>query len=403
MTSPSQELAEVVRTERRRVLATLVRTLGDLALAEDAVQDAAVAALLTWPRDGVPDDPRAWLTTTARRKALDVVRREARRPDKEAGAVRDLTPPADDLPEPSVVDDDLLRLVFTCCHPALSTEAHVALALRTLCGLDTTQIARLLLVPEPTLAKRLVRARRKIATAGIPYRVPRAAELPERLAGVLAVVYLLYTEGLEQDELRAESLRLARLLHGLMPDEAPVQGLLALLLLTEARAAGRRDGTGALVELPDQDRARWDHALVAEGAALALGALRRSADAPDPYALQAAIAGCHATAATWEATDWPSVVALYDALLARTGSPVVALNRAVAVAERDGAAAGLAAVDAVTGLDGVPVLHAVRGRLLRRLGDEPAARASLERALALQPSDGERRQLERLLAAPVTA
>jgi RNA polymerase sigma-70 factor (ECF subfamily) len=386
--TPEEQLVETVRTEGARVLATLVRTVGDLGLAEDALQEATIAALRTWPRDGVPDSPRAWLTTTARRKALDVIRRESLRPVKEAAVAW-----PDESPEPQV---DLLRLLFTCCHPALALDVQVALALRTLCGLDTEEISRLLLVPEPTLAKRLVRARRKIADARIPYRVPPPAELPARLAGVLAVVHLLFTQGLERPALQDEALRLARLVHELMPDESSVLGLLALVLLTRARTGGRLVG-GELVELPDQDRSGWDHDLVREGAALALRALRRAGARPGTYELQAVIAGCHATAPTWESTDWDTILTAYDRLLEVTGSPVVRLNRAVAVAQRHGPAAGLLALDEVVGLDQVHHLHAVRGRLLRQLGDEQGAERSLRAALALRPSPAERRLLDRLL------
>ncbi len=336
-----------MREEGRRVLATLVRTTGSLALAEDAVQDAVVRALETWPRDGVPPEPRAWLTLTARRKALDVLRREAAREHKQQEAVA-MVLPVEPPPE-SVVRDDLLRLVFTCCHPALSPATQVALALRTLGGLTTAETARALLVPEQVMAKRLTRAKQKIARAGIPYRVPDDAELPDRLRGVATTVYLLFNEGwspaggeqVVRAELLDEAVRLARLLHALMPDEPTVLGLLALLLLQDARRASRTSADGLPVLLADQDRATWDQQRIAEGMALLGDGLRRTPRRPDPYVVQAALAACHALAPTAAATDWAVVCSWYDVLLTVQDTPATRLARAVAVAERDGAAAGL--------------------------------------------------------------
>ena len=399
-------LVRVVRDEGRRVLATLVRTVGDVGLAEDAVQDAAVRALQTWPRDGVPASPRAWLTVTARRRAIDILRRERGRGAREAAAM-ELHDPAGDVPPPdSVVRDDLLRLVFTCCHPSLSLEAQVALALRTLCGLTTAEVARALLVPEPTMEKRLTRARQKIRQARIPYRIPPDHELPDRLAGVAATVYLLFNEGYSatggDDPLRAdlleEAVRLGRLLAGLLPDEPAVLGLLALMLLTEARRPARLDDAGDLVLLADQDRRRWRHDLAREGVVLVGQGLRRSPDRPDPYVVQAAIAACHALAPSYAATDWDAIVSWYDVLLTVHDTPVTRLNRAAAVGERDGPAAGLAEVDRVEGLAGYPLWHAARGELLHRLGRAGPAVAAYRAALALGPNQAQRRQLEARLA-----
>jgi RNA polymerase sigma-70 factor (ECF subfamily) len=404
--TPAREaLVQVVRDEGRRVLATLARTVGDVGLAEDAVQDAAVRALQTWSRDGVPANPRAWLTVTARRRAVDILRRERGRGPREAAAM-DLLDPAGDVPPPdSVVRDDLLRLVFTCCHPSLSLEAQVALSLRTLCGLSTAEVARALLVPSPTMVKRLTRAKQKIRQAGIPYRVPADHELPDRLAGVAATVYLLFNEGYSatggDDPVRAdlceEAVRLGRLLAGLLPDEPAVLGLLALMLLTDARRPTRFDD-GALVLLADQDRRRWRHEQIQEGVVLVGEGLRRTPGRPDPYVVQAAIAACHCLAPSYPATDWDAVVSWYDVLLTVHDTPVTRLNRAVAVGERDGPAAGLAGVDEVGGLAGYPLWHAARAELLHRLGRPGEAVAAYRAALDLGSNQAQRRHLEALLA-----
>lgn len=386
--STSQDAVEqVIRAEYARILATLIRVLGDVVLAEDALQDATVCALERWPHDGVPDEPRAWLTTVARRSAIDRIRRESARGGKEAEAMALLNDEAP-MPDESVVRDDLLRLVFTCCHPALSLDAQVALSLRTLGGLTTAEVARALLVPEPTMAKRLTRAKQKIAQAHIPYRVPPPAELPDRLAGVLGTVYLMFNEGyassshdtIVRQPLVDESIRLGRLLHDLMPDEAPVTGLLALMVLQDSRRATRIDADGAIVLLADQDRDQWDHDEIREGVSWVGEALRRSGDDPHPYVVQAAIAACHAIADDYADTDWDALISWYDVLLAVDDSPVARLGRASAIAERDGARAGLDEIEAISGLDGYPWWHAARAELLIRLGLLDDASGALDAA-----------------------
>lgn len=411
-----EAVAAAFREEWGQVVATLIRVTGDWDLAEECAQDAFAQALDRWRRDGVPRRPGAWLTTTARHRALDVLRREAvgaRKLREAAVLVRDEGPYEPEEPEDpddaadGGVGDDRLRLIFTCCHPALPIEARVALTLRTLAGLTTPELARAFLVPEATMAQRLVRAKRKIRNAGIPYRVPPAHLLPERTTGVLGVVYLLFNEGyaatsgagLVRASLCAEAVRLARVLARLMPDEPEVLGLLALLLLHDARRDTRVDAGGELVTLEDQDRTAWDHAAIDEGAALLETALRRGR--PGPYQIQAAIAACHTTAATAEDTDWSDIAALYGELARFVPSPVVRLNRAVAVGMAEDPAAGLALVAELerTGeLAGYHLLPATRADLLRRTGRTAEAAEAYARALELVENAAERRFLEKRLA-----
>jgi RNA polymerase sigma factor (sigma-70 family) len=398
----SLELARTVRTEGARILATLVRTVGSLQVAEDAVQEAAMRALRDWPRSGVPDEPRAWLTVTARRAAVDMLRRETVRAGKERDGSA-LMSAADPPPPESVVRDDQLRLIFTCCHPALALDAQVPLALRTLCGLSPAQIGDVLLSSEAAIAKRLTRTRGKIAKAGIPYRVPRDEELPNRLAAVCAVLHALYTsahtasigESVTDVDGCAEAVRLARLVHDLLPDEPMPAAVLALILLSEARRPARTNDRGDVVPLAAQDRGRWDAHAIAEGQRLLAESLRRTEAIADAYQLQAAIAAEHARAPSYASTDWAEIVRLYDLLMSVRPTTAAALARAVAVAEADGTAAGLSALDELTP---DPRWYAVRGDLLARAHRWDEAIAATRASLAGELSAPERRYRERRIA-----
>ncbi len=407
-TDPVHEtLNAVYVAESRRVLATLIRLLGDFDAAEEAMHDAFRAALEQWPRDGVPANPRAWLVSAGRFKAIDSRRRLARFDgldgvDDRAIAVHDEAAWAD----PETLEDDRLRLIFTCCHPALSSDAQVALTLREVCGLTTEEIAQAFVLPAPTLAQRIVRAKGKIRDAKIPYEVPDRAQLAERLDSVLRVIYLVFNEGyaassgasVTRHDLSAEAIRVGRLLVELLP-EPEARGLLALMLLHDSRREARMNASGDLVLLHDQDRSKWNRAQIAEGTRLAEQAL--ASGPAGPYAIQAAIAAVHAEAASAAATEWDEIVGLYDVLMRTSASPVVELNRAVAVAMRDGPAAGLALVDTILlrgDLVDYRLAHAARADLCRRLGRDADARVSYQRALALTKQEPERRFLERRLA-----
>ena len=387
----------VFREAYGQAVATLIRTFGDITLAEDAVQEAFVVAGDRWRRDGIPPNPAGWIVTTARNRAIDDLRRSTRGRElhEQLGRAATNEQGSDEWGEDGPVKDDRLRLIFMCCHPALRTEHRVALTLRLLGGLSVDEVARSFLASESAMAKRLVRAKYKIKAAAIPYRVPEDADLPERLRSVLSVLYLIYTaglDGLERTALRSEAIRLARALVELMPDEPEAVGLLALLLLSESRAAART-AEGEVVLLRDQDRSTWDRALIDEGLAIVRVCIRRGQ--PGPYQLQAAIQAVHCDAESFEATDWPQVVDLYDQLISAMPTAVVALNRAIAIAEVEGPGAALREIDAIASdLDTYHLMHAARGTMLRRLGRRDDALVAFERATDLAATDADRRFLE---------